>query len=120
VRTWNSAGYGPWSSGMNFNTTIPTVPTAATLVSPTGSGGSNPPVYTWNKVTGVTWYYVWVNGSSGNVFKQWYEASAVCGLSTCSVTQPSSLANGSYVWWVQTWNSAGYGPWSSSLNFSIP
>jgi hypothetical protein len=120
VRTWNSAGYGPWSSGMNFNTTIPTIPTAATLVSPTGSGGLNPPTYTWNKVTGVTWYYVWVNSSSGNVFKQWYEASAVCGASTCSVTQPSSLANGSYVWWVQTWNSAGYGPWSSSMNFSIP
>jgi hypothetical protein len=120
VQTWNSAGYGPWSSGMNFNTTIPTVPAIATLVSPTGSGVSNPPVYTWNKVTGATWYYVWVNGSSVNVFKQWYEASAVCGVSTCSVTQPSSLANGSYVWWVQTWNTAGYGPWSSSMNFSIP
>jgi hypothetical protein len=120
VRTWNSAGYGPWSSGMNFNTTIPTPPAAATLVSPTGSGGPNPPVYTWNKVTGATWYYVWVNGPSGNVHKQWYEASAVCGASTCSVTQPAALGSGSYVWWVQTWNSAGYGPWSSSMNFSIP
>ncbi len=128
VQTWNSAGYGPWSSGMSFSVETPTPPGAATLVSPSGNIGANyNPTYTWNKVTeaenqpesAATWYYLWVNGPSGNVIKQWYEASAVCVDTTCSVTPTTTLSGGNYTWWVQTWNSAGYGPWSSSLSFDV-
>ncbi len=119
VQTWNSIGYGPWSSGMSFTTTIPTAPGAATLVSPTGDIGTNyNPTYTWNEVAGATWYYLWVNGPSGNVIAQWYEASAVCGGGTCSVTPTTTLGGGSHTWWVQTWNTVGYGPWSSGMSFT--
>jgi hypothetical protein len=120
VQTWNSAGYGPWSGGMIFS--LPTIPTpgAAGLVSPSGAITDTTPDYTWNKVNDATWYYVWVNGPAGNVIKQWYEASVVCGASTCSATPATTLSGGAHTWWIQTWNTGGYGPWSAGMNFSIP
>jgi hypothetical protein len=105
---------------MNFSTTLPPLPAAATLVSPNGSIYTNKPAYTWNKVSGATWYYLWVNGPSGAVIQQWYESSAVCGASTCSATPATTLGSGAHTWWIQTWNSVGYGPWSSAMNFTLP
>jgi hypothetical protein len=68
IQTWNDAGVGPWSAGMSFNTTIPTAPPAATLVSPTGNIGTNyTPSFTWNKVSNSSWYYLWINGPSGKI-----------------------------------------------------
>lgn len=116
IQTWNSAGYGPWSSGMSFTVSLPA---ATTLVSPSGTTTDTTPTYTWNEVTGVTWYYLWVNNSSGNVIKQWYEASAVCGGGTCSATPTTPLSSGAHTFWVRTWNPAGYGPWSAGMTFTI-
>ena len=96
------------------------VPAAATLVSPTGSINDETPTYTWNMVSNVTWYYLWVNGPNGNKVKQWYDASLICGGGTCSVTPAVTLSAGNHTWWVQTWSSAGYGPWSNGMGFSIP
>jgi hypothetical protein len=62
-----------------------------------------------------------VSGPSGYAFTQWYDASAVCGETTCSIANATSgLAAGAYTWKVQTWNTVGYGPWSSDMSFSIP
>jgi glucose/arabinose dehydrogenase len=121
VQTWNSGGYGPWSSGMTFYTTVPTPPPAATLTSPTGDIGSDhSPSFTWNQVSGANWYYLWINdGPSSKVFDKWYEASAICNAGICTVPDPVTLGSGNYAWWVQTWNSAGHGPWSGGFNFSI-
>jgi hypothetical protein len=117
IQTWNSAGFGPWSSAMTFN---PTVPGAATLVSPTGSIGTGNPTYTWNEVDDATWYYLWVDGPNGNVIKTWYTAEqANCNGSTCFVTPGTALSSGNYTWWIQTWNSAGFGPWSSAMTFTV-
>lgn len=125
VQTWNPAGYGPWSTGMNFGLPVPKPPIAATLLSPSGNTTTTQPVYTWNVVPGsaqgdaATWYYLWVNGSSGKLFAQWYQASAICNSNTCSINPGMILGNGSYTWWIQTWNPAGYGPWSSARNFTV-
>jgi hypothetical protein len=117
VQTWNSVGYGPWSTGMSFNTTLPG---AATLSAPNGAT-TNSPTYTWNKVSEATWYYIYVQGPSGYVFTQWYSTASVCPASTCSIVGATpGLASGQYRWWIQTWNNVGYGPWSSGLNFSVP
>jgi hypothetical protein len=118
IQTWNGAGYGPWSDAMSFT---PTSPRQAILALPTGSIGTNTPTYTWNEVSGATWYYLWVDGPRGNVIKTWYNhTQATCNGSTCSVTPAVSLSNGQYNWWIQTWNGAGYGPWSDSMTFSPP
>ena len=86
----------------------------------TGSISDTTPTYTWNAVNGATWYYLWVDGPSGNVIKTWYEATAICSAATCSVTPDTTLGSGAHKWWVRTWSSAGYGPWSAEGNFSLP
>jgi hypothetical protein len=117
VQTWSTAGYGSWSTGMNFT---PTPPAATTLVSPTGTIATNNPTYTWNKVSGATWYYIYVSGPSNYAFAQWYHTDAVCGVSTCSIAGATTLGTGAHTWWIQTWNPVGYGPWSSPMNFTRP
>ncbi len=124
VQTWNSYGYGPWSSGGTFNVAGSTPPVAATLVSPIGGATvSANPTYTWNAVSNSTYYYLWVNDSGGNAILQWYTAAAAgcaSGTGTCSITPTTSLASGNGIWWIQTWNTYGYGPWSSGGSFYVP
>lgn len=125
IRTWNAGGYGPWSAAMSFSLPVPLPPDAAILVSPNGNAGSLP-TYSWNQVfdspTGdaATWYYLWVNTPSENGYiQQWYQAANVCNAGICSVTPNVTLGAGNYTWWIHSWNSAGYGPWSSSMTFSV-
>jgi hypothetical protein len=123
IQTYNSVGYGPWSDPMTFTAPTPTLPGKATLVSPTGTIGTNIPTYTWNAVSGTTWYYLWVDGPSGNVVKTWYtaaQAGCTSGTGTCSVTPATSLGAGSHTWWIQTYNSVGNGPWSDPMTFTAP
>lgn len=118
VQTWNQVGgYGNWSTSMSFTTVTPG---AATLVQPAGNTTDTTPTYQWNEVSGAIWYYLWISDASGNIFKQWYEASAVCAGGSCSVTPAGlTLGNGNYRWWIQTWNEVGYGPWSAEQSFAV-
>lgn len=101
--------------------TVP--PGQATLISPSGTITTLTPTYTWNAVSGSSWYYLWVNDSSGSgKIKMWYTAAqAGCstGTGTCAVTPGTTLAVGSAAWWIQTWNAAGFGPWSDARAFSV-
>jgi hypothetical protein len=122
IQTWNDAGYGPWSDGMNF--TVGGPPGPATLISPSGSISTTAPTYTWNAVSSATWYYLWVNDSTtaAGKIKTWYtaaQAGCASGSGTCSVTPSTVLAQGACQWWIQTWNDAGYGPWSSGMSFYV-
>ncbi len=123
IQTWNTYGYGPWSNSLSFNVQVSGgTPPAATLVSPTGTITTTTPTYTWNAVSTSTWYYLWVNDSTGNKIQTWYTAAqAGCssGTGTCSVTPSTILASGAGQWWVRTWNSYGYGPWSNPLSFNV-
>jgi hypothetical protein len=98
-------------------------PGKATLVSPSGTIDTAVPAYTWNADAHSTWYYLWVNDSTGNRIKQWYTSSdAGCagGTGICSITPNTAIAAGAANWWVQTWNSSGYGPWSDAMGFTVP
>jgi hypothetical protein len=119
VQTWNIAGYGPWSATANFTTTMPTVPTIAQNLAPTGSLGTNyTPTFTWDDGTGATSYRLYINGPSGLVLDNWYYSTDICSGGTCTVAKPVTVGSGSYNWWVQTWNLAGYGPWSATATFT--
>jgi hypothetical protein len=118
VQTYGSGLYGPWSASLGFTLSIPTPPPAASLIAPSGSTSSPAPTFTWSKVETSTWYYLWVtNGSGTVVVREWVRATDVCAATTCSASR--ALAPGSYTWWIQTYSAVGYGPWSSSLGFSI-
>jgi probable HAF family extracellular repeat protein len=98
------------------------IPKPSTLVSPSGTINDTTPTYRWNAVRGVTWYYLWVDDSTGNRIQQWYSAEdAGCpsGRGTCSVTPATALAYGPGTWWIQAKNYAGTGPWSSGMSFTV-
>ena len=97
-------------------------PSEATLMSPSGTIIATTPTYTWNAVSSSTWYYLWVNDSVGTKIQTWYtaaQAGCASGTGTCSVTPAIELALGGAQWWIQTWNSYGYGPWSSGMSFTV-
>jgi len=122
IQTYNTSGYGPWSGGLSFTVSTSGLPGAATLVSPSGSISTTTPTYVWNAVSDSSWYYLWVQDSSGDKIKTWYSAAdAQCasGTGNCSVTPATSIATGDGQWWIQTYNSSGYGPWSSGLSFKV-
>jgi len=66
------------------------------------------------KVPISTSYRVYVSGTSGVVLDKWYSSVEACPTDVCSVEFPTTLATDKYTWWVQTYSSAGYGPWMSS------
>jgi hypothetical protein len=120
IQTWSNAGYGPWSDGKTFTPPTPTPPGKATLNTPSGTIFINNPIYTWNEVSGATYYYLWLDGPSGHVFDKWFTAEeASCKGSSCSATLPVTLSSGAHTWWIQTWNPVGYGPWSDGKSFSV-
>lgn len=126
IQTLNDRGYGRLSDGMTFTVASSVCsdspPISAILISPTGSVTTNTPAYTWNAVSNATYYYLYVNDSTGNVIKTWYsylDAGCAAGTGTCSVTPSTTLAAGSGKWWILTWNCLGPGDWSSSLPFNI-
>ena len=55
--------------------TLAAVPGKATPVSPMGAVYDDTPTYKWNAVSDSTWYYLWVDDSSGTPIKKWYRAT---------------------------------------------
>ena len=95
-------------------------PGETNLLNPSGTISDTTPTYSWQKVTDATWYRLYVNRGSSNVYAKWLSSSDYsCSGSTCSYTPTTVLASGDHTWWVQTWNSYGYGPWSNSKNFTV-
>ena len=118
VQAINAVGPGPWSAASSF--AIGTPPGVASLLSPSGPGASNPAVFVWNAVADASDYELWVNGPSGSVLIHTYHsASTVCDAATCTVATATTLAQGSYVWWVRASNGAGPGAWSAAQSFAI-
>ena len=98
---------------------VPGPPEAPLLVTPTGSPVSLSPNFVWDITLGATWYYLWVDGPAGNVYKKWFRSTNdLCGCE-CSAAPAISLDTGEHTWWVRTYNSDGYGSWSEAMNFMV-
>jgi hypothetical protein len=95
-----------------------TAPGQTTLISPTGTITAITPTYTWYEVSGATNYLLQVNGPSGTVFQGMYSTSeANCNGTMCSIAPALTLGDGIYTWWIQAWNSGGWGQASNGLTF---
>ena len=97
-------------------------PGSATLVAPNGALTGTTFTFTWAKGGGATWYLLEVDDSGGVRFLQWYTAAqAGCagGEVNCAVTVSQGLAPGQVGWWVRSWNSEGFGPWSVGMSFTL-
>jgi len=79
--------------------------------------------FSWSRVTGATYYYLWVNENGVTKLQQWFTAvDAKCAASepSCTVTVPlPAMQFVSGYWWVQTWSPAGYGAWSAQGTYLI-
>ncbi len=122
VLGWNDThGTGAWSTAQTFTIDTGVIPSVVTLTSPSGNTTSNPE-YRWNSVPGATWYKLWVDDSTGHVFDVWYRAKDVgCAAGgECIKTTVNQLFPGNGQWWVQAWNSHGYGPWNNpAMTFTV-
>lgn len=95
-------------------------PAAPTLVSPSGGGVATTPSYAWNAVAGAEDYYLWVNDAAGTpVVQQYFSHASVCVSDTCTANPATALSPGFHTWWVQARNTAGAGPWSGALSFTV-
>lgn len=118
VRTWNNIDIGPWSESLAFSF-VASAPGQAALISPNGTVGISTPTYTWNAVPNSSWYYLWVNDTSGTPVGTWYtaaESGCENASDVCTVT-PTTAIQGNATWWIKTWNTIGPGPWSAAMRF---
>jgi hypothetical protein len=122
VQAWNPSGLGPWSDGMGF-TVHGEKPGKAIPASPAGKIGTNHPTYTWEAQPSAEYYLLAVRDGTGSwpVYLWTSKAEVGCeaGTGSCSVTPAVALAAGKAVWYVQTWNTSGLGPWSDGLTFTV-
>jgi len=119
VRAYNSAGNGPWSKPKYFTLTASGKPAATTLLSPSGKISNPKPAYWWRKVDNATMYELYVRDGGRILIHKWYRSSSVCTGSNCKVIPSSTLKPGSGKWWVRTYNTSGYGPWSKPKYFTL-
>ncbi len=124
VQTWNNAGYGPWSAGLasRVGSGVPAPPGAVTLLTPIGAGQSSTPTYSWAAVANSTWYFLYVDDTTGARIRSWYRDTELgCGGGTgiCSITPQTTLSPGAVETWVQSWNDSGAGPWSELASSSV-
>jgi hypothetical protein len=118
VRAYNQAGWGPFSTWKSFEVVIG-LPSAPTLIQPSGVIGDSTPTYKWNKVDVATVYKVslYSETASSYVFNQNVTASSVCGASVCAYTPSTPLVQGSYRFKVSGHNAVGWGPASVWMAF---
>jgi len=128
LQTRNSAGNGPWSSATTFVFDCPTCapPGAATPGSPTGGTTvtSTPVTFSWPAVASAAQYRLYVlNNTAGTLIHDAVHTDSDLGCpggtGTCSVAPSASYTNGSYIWYLQSSNSYGDGPWSGPANFVL-
>jgi hypothetical protein len=115
----SSAGtvHGP---DVSFTTLGP--PGAATLITPWGSTPTPSPSFNWYAVPNASQYYLLISDSLGTKISQWYTAAQVgcaSGTGICTLTPSVVLSVGNGSWMVQTQNSWGTGPWSTTLTFTL-
>jgi uncharacterized protein (TIGR02145 family) len=119
IKSWNDNGR-VWSDGMAFTIQAGgTAPSKVTHSLPSGTIQDSTPTFIWNTDTASTWYKFWIGSPNGDrIFAQWYDASEICSGGNCSVTFESELPDGSYGWYVKSWNDYGK-VWSDGANFII-
>jgi hypothetical protein len=97
-------------------------PAASTLLAPSGTVTSTSVTFSWLAAENATFYFIHVNDAiTAPRFTAWYPVGQVCASSsaTCFVTITTGFAAGPMIWWIQTWNSDGFGPWSTGMSFTM-
>jgi hypothetical protein len=118
VLTWNTFGYGPWSSTINTVVDVadPSVPMPG-ATGPSGAVGTRTPTYQWSAVSTAIWYQLSVTDAASSTTEFWFTPAEACPATLCSTTPNVQLAIGPAQWRVRAWRASGSGPWSSWMSF---
>jgi len=108
-RDENGGNYA-WSGAFDFEHQA-----TARVLTPTGTGNSDTPLFTWTAVSGATRYELWVsnlNGSGRVIHEE--------NLTANSFTPGSALSSGNYRIWIRAFDgsNATVG-WSGAFDFSV-
>jgi formylglycine-generating enzyme required for sulfatase activity len=90
-------------------------PGAVTLLAPPNNASlsTRQPELSWSQTTpAATWFRLYITRNTRPVFDQWLQGAT-------NWTPAAGLPGGSYSWWVQPFNAAGVGPWSTNASFTI-
>jgi hypothetical protein len=124
VNAQNAFGVGPWSTDLVFSVGTAIAPFAPVPVTPSGSGQSTTPTYTFRTVSGGASYSIFLYDITAGTSSvtSWYTAAAVDpgNTGTGTILQPTALVlDHQYAWYVNAQNAFGVSPWSSFLIFSV-
>ena len=118
ITAGNAAGWSSASSAKSFTVSLD-VPTAPTLILPTGTAPIGSPLFVWYASTNSTGYWMTVVRSSDGAYIFNSYVSPNTNGYACWMTLPGSLANGTYWYKVTAGNSNGWGSASSPMSFTI-
>jgi hypothetical protein len=99
-----------WSNTFEFD-----IRKTARVLTPSGTGNSTTPLFSWTSVSGASLYDIWVSSLSGGGV-----VVNVTGLTTTSFTPQNALASGNYRVWIRAFDSAASDTgWSMFRDFSV-
>ncbi|MEI7989275.1 MAG: hypothetical protein WCI88_09550 [Chloroflexota bacterium] len=120
IRTNNSGGNGPLSSGNIFSYGIK--PEPVSLISPFSIMSLTRPTFTWNASMGASAYtFLLKTGTRVVLTLSYTDAQANCPTDTgrCFISPSIVLPRGSYVWYILARNTYGTSSWSLGKTFTI-
>lgn len=116
--TVQSSGASSFTVVINNNYIEP--PTSG---SPSGNLYIGFPTFTWTDTTNAPWFNLMIEDNVNNVvLSEWYQkdVSVSCPANECSKTITSELFDGSYEWYIRSWNpSGGFSSWDDPTAFTI-
>lgn len=116
---------GTLATSVSFSWTVTGgTPGVATLLRPTGLIATTTPQLEWAPVPTATRYRLWVDDASTNqqMMRDVTPAEAGCttASSVCRALSGFTLLPGNASWSVRASNGFGDGPWSGSMDFTVP
>ncbi len=117
VQSRNTVGDSDGSESKGIVVDVP----LPTLVSPNAAVYTATPTFTWTPAPGVTGYFLEVLMAPYGepVFRGWYNASAVCGDSTCAVIPDTPLPISAHSWALRPMNASGEGAMTARMTFTV-
>jgi hypothetical protein len=112
---WSSAAY----TFTAYTPPAPPIPAMPILTTPTLLT-STTSSFTWTGDSAATWYWVWVQTTTGTILQQgWFLSTDVCSGVSCRYIHSSPLAPGNYYQWIMAYGPGGYSGWSPRRDITL-
>lgn len=105
-QAWGPGGLGEVTT-LAFTVDLSEVPAPGILTTFAPSNAALSQL-SWRANSAAIWYNIYVIGSDGFVYEEWYKGSEICNQGVCTVTSPP-LDNGEFDWWLAGWGPGGLG-----------